>query len=239
MTPAVDAAAIAHDLMAACAQRQMVPAPPTTTVPGFDLVAAYDVEAELVRLRRAGGHTTVGRKVGYANKAVWRALKLETLVWAHMYDDTVRYASTDAAALDIGRMFAPKIEPEIVFKLGAPVPAAADASQVLDAVEWVALGFEIIDCPFADWKFQMRISLPRSGCMRRWSSATRARSIRHRFQRSPSNSHASRCDCRKTERSWRRAPAGTRCAVRRSAWASWRQRLRVSPQRSRSRLVSS
>ena len=39
---------------------------------------------------RAAGHRTVGRKVGYANKAVWRVLKLETLVWAHMYDDTVR-----------------------------------------------------------------------------------------------------------------------------------------------------
>ena len=25
---------------------------------------------------------------------------------------------------------------------------------MLDAVDWLALGFEIIDCPFADWKFQ-------------------------------------------------------------------------------------
>jgi hypothetical protein len=33
------------------------------------------------------------RQGGYANKAMWRALKLDTLVWAHMYDDTVRYAT--------------------------------------------------------------------------------------------------------------------------------------------------
>ena len=25
---------------------------------------------------------------------------------------------------------------------------------MLDAVEWLALGFEVIDCPFPDWKFQ-------------------------------------------------------------------------------------
>ncbi len=25
---------------------------------------------------------------------------------------------------------------------------------MLEAVEWLALGFEIIDCPYADWKFQ-------------------------------------------------------------------------------------
>ena len=43
------------------------------------------------------GIATVGRKVGFANKAVWRVLKLETLVWAHMYDDTVRYADRNDA----------------------------------------------------------------------------------------------------------------------------------------------
>ena len=39
---------------------------------------------------------TVGRKVGFANKAMWRVLKLDTLVWAHMYDDTaaMRTAAT-------------------------------------------------------------------------------------------------------------------------------------------------
>ena len=41
-------------------------------------------------MRRAAGHKTVGVKVGYANKAMWRVLKLDTLVWAHMYDDTVQ-----------------------------------------------------------------------------------------------------------------------------------------------------
>ena len=87
----------------------------------FDLAAAYAVEAELVRLRRAAGRTTVGRKVGFANKAMWRVLKLETLVWAHMYDDTVQYAENGAASLSLARMCSPKIEPEIVFKLKKPL----------------------------------------------------------------------------------------------------------------------
>ena len=103
------------------AKRQILPTPLTTRDPEFDLSAAYAVETEAARLRRTEGRTTVGRKVGYANKAVWRALKLETLVWAHMYDDTVRHAEGDAASLDISRMCAPKIEPEIVFKMRAPL----------------------------------------------------------------------------------------------------------------------
>jgi 2-oxo-3-hexenedioate decarboxylase len=121
----------------------------------FDVTMAYAVEAELVRRRRADGRTTVGRKVGFANKAMWRALKLETLVWAYMYDDTVRFAEHGLAALSAGRMFSPKIEPEIVFKLKRPLDSAgADPAAVLEAVEWLALGFEVIECVFPAWKFQ-------------------------------------------------------------------------------------
>ena len=145
---------IARELLVARSNRQILPALLTARDPGFDLSAAYAVEGAIVRLRRAEGRSTVGRKVGYANKAVWRALKLESLVWAHMYDDTVQFADGDAATLVIGRMVAPKIEPEIVFKLRRPLDGTSDAASALDAVEWIALGFEIIDCPFAEWKFQ-------------------------------------------------------------------------------------
>src|SRR5688572_33426616 len=146
--------AIARELIAAYSTRQVLPAPLSSRDAAFDLAAAYAVEAELVRLRRADGWTPVGRKVGYANKAVWRALKLETLVWAHMYDNTVRFAAGNAATLDVGRMCSPKIEPEIVLKVRSPLGGATDAADVLKSVEWIALGFEIIDCVFADWKFQ-------------------------------------------------------------------------------------
>jgi 2-oxo-3-hexenedioate decarboxylase len=52
-------------------------------------------------------------------------------------------------------MVSPKIEPEIVFKLRAPIDTAnLDAAAILGSVEWLALGFEIVDSIFADWKFQ-------------------------------------------------------------------------------------
>ena len=152
----MDAAALASEIQSAYATRSIFPVPLSAREAGFDLDAAYAIEAELVRMRRAGGHTTVGRKVGYANKALWRALKLETLVWAHMYDHTVTMADGNRASLSLAGMCAPKLEPEIVFKLRKPIdPAhAADASEVLKSVEWLALGFEIVDSVFADWKFQ-------------------------------------------------------------------------------------
>ena len=135
----------------------MIAVPPSARDGGLDLTTAYAVEAELVRRRKAAGRLAVGRKVGFANKALWRVLKLDTLVWAHMYDDTVHVASDDTHVLPPNR-FAPKIEPEIVFKMKTAIGASdappLEPDATLAAVEWLALGFEIIDCPFPDWKFQ-------------------------------------------------------------------------------------
>jgi 2-keto-4-pentenoate hydratase len=139
----MDLDALAHELLHAFNTGEMIPLPPSTRDPAFDLNSAYAVEDAFARLRIGSGRAKVGRKVGYANKAMWRILKLETLVWAHMYDDTVHYAVGNDTTLSLVKLRAPKIEPEIVFKLGANGEA-----------EWMAVGFEIIDCPFPDWQFK-------------------------------------------------------------------------------------
>ena len=145
---------LATELAEAYAARRLVPTP-SSRDPEFGLEAAYAVEAELARGRAAGGHRVVGRKIGFANRALWRVFKLDTVLWAHMYDDTVRFASGGDETLALGRMVAPKIEPEIIFRLKRPPrgnPAAP--AGILADVEWMALGFEIVDCVYPDWKFK-------------------------------------------------------------------------------------
>lgn len=144
---------LARELLDAHSRGTVVPVLPSTRGGGLDLATAYDVEAQVRRLRRESGRTTVGRKVGFANKALWRVLKLKTLVWASMYDDTVRYAQGGGASLSISPRCSPRIEPEVVFKL-KDAPASNDLAGVLAAAEWVAIGFEVVDCVFEDWKFQ-------------------------------------------------------------------------------------
>jgi 2-oxo-3-hexenedioate decarboxylase len=157
----VDPHELARTIADAYARRTLI-ATPSSRDASFNLDAAYATEASLVTLRRASGRRTVGLKVGFANKAMWRVMKLDTLVWAHMFDDTVRFATDGAATVSTVSMISPKIEPEIVFKLAsgsesidrsgaAAAPAPAD---VLARVEWLAIGFEIIDCVYPDWKFQ-------------------------------------------------------------------------------------
>lgn len=126
--------------MAARTHLEEIAALPSARDAAFSLDDAYAVEAEIAQMRYGAGHTIVGRKVGYANKAVWRIFKLETLVWASIYDDTLLPAGEIRAA----RFRNPKIEPEIIFKV-------KDAS---GAIEWAALGFEILDNPYATWEFK-------------------------------------------------------------------------------------
>src|SRR6266481_7917111 len=144
---------LARELHTAYETGHLIDVPPSER-PGFDLNVAYEVEAKLKHFRQVVGHRAVGRKVGYANKAMWRLLKLETLVWAHMYEDTVHYTDNNSFALTIAHQRSLKIEPEIVFGLKQAVTEGADAAAALASVDWLALGFEIIDCPYPDWKFQ-------------------------------------------------------------------------------------
>jgi 2-keto-4-pentenoate hydratase len=146
-------AALAREMLDAYATGKTIPVPPSAREGGLDLDAGYAVEAELARLRKAAGHETVGRKIGIANRAVWRTLNLKTLVWANMYDDTVHHARNGRGSISLARMRAPKIEPEIVVRLKA-VPASADPAAAVEAIEWMAFAFEIVDCPYPDWKFQ-------------------------------------------------------------------------------------
>ena len=57
----------------------------------------------------------------------------------------------------------PRIEPEIMFGLGAaPAPTMSDGALV-DCVEWIALGYEIVQSIFPDWKFEAADTVAANG----------------------------------------------------------------------------
>ena len=124
-----------------------------------------------------------GRKVGFANKAMWRILKLPTLVWGHMYDDTVHYANGNFAEISLPKARSLKIEPEIMFGLKRPITEDLDAAAALDACEWIAFGFEIIDCPFPGLEISTgrfrRVARTARGAGRRRTQAGHARTDSH------------------------------------------------------------
>ena len=129
-------------------------APITDEAADFDVAAAYDVLAEIERRRRAQGWVPVGRKIGFTNRTLWPRYGVFEPMWAHMWTHTVHYARDGNASLALSGLVQPRIEPEVVFGLGAAIRDYDDAQAILDSVEWIAAGFEIVQSHFPDWKFK-------------------------------------------------------------------------------------
>jgi 2-oxo-3-hexenedioate decarboxylase len=122
--------------------------------PGFGWEQGYQVGAALFKLRRARGEKPLGRKIGFTNRNIWAEYGATAPIWAHVYDRTVVVAERHRAAISLRGSARPRLEPEIAFRLKAPLVAGeADPARILERIEWMAPSFEIVDCHFADWKF--------------------------------------------------------------------------------------
>ena len=122
--------------------------------PAFNWEDAYAISAALIKLRRARGEKTVGRKIGFTNRNIWPQYGATSPIWHHVYDRTVLFANDGKATLSLANSSQPLLEPEIAFKLRAPVPVnCKDPCEILRAIAWYAPSFEIVCCHFAGWKF--------------------------------------------------------------------------------------
>ena len=145
---------IAQELLAALDAGSTIPSIAAREWPfGWD--EGYAVSAELLRLRRARGECTLGRKIGFTNRNIWAQYGATAPIWAHVYDSTVQHAADQRAVVSLRGSVMPRLEPEIAFGLKSSLSAGvSDPLAVLDAVAWYAASFEIVDCHLADWKFQ-------------------------------------------------------------------------------------
>jgi 2-oxo-3-hexenedioate decarboxylase len=148
-----DISAIAGRLIAAYDGVTQIP-PITADDPSFDVRTAYQVLREIEGRRRiTQGWQPVGRKIGFTNRSLWPRYGVFQPMWAHIWQHTVHFAAGGTATLPLAGFVEPRIEPEVVFKLKAPLPREGDARAVLASVEWIAPGFEIVQSHFPGWKF--------------------------------------------------------------------------------------
>jgi 2-keto-4-pentenoate hydratase len=145
----------AHALLDARAESRLLPllsAEEPLTVPD-----AYQVAGRITAIRTAQGEVQVGRKIGFAINKDWDRYGVTDGVaepiWAPIFDTTVRYAEDNHGIQSLDGALQPRIEPEIIFKLGSAPPPDATLDQLADCIEWMAHGFEIVSCPFANWEF--------------------------------------------------------------------------------------
>jgi len=122
--------------------------------PSLDETGAYAIAAGVHARRLARGERAVGRKIGFTNRTIWPEYGVHAPLWGHVYASTVHYARQGTARVPIGHLLQPRIEPEIQLHFARTPPVTDDERVLLDSIDWIALGFEIIQCPYADWKFR-------------------------------------------------------------------------------------
>jgi 2-oxo-3-hexenedioate decarboxylase len=119
----------------------------------FDLDAAYRVTASIRQMRETRGEMPVGRKIGFTNRTIWTEYNVYGPVWGYVYNRTVHNLAEINDKFSLIGLAEPRIEPEIVFKLAlAPAPGM-DEIALLDCIDWVGHGFEIVQSIFPGWKF--------------------------------------------------------------------------------------
>jgi 2-keto-4-pentenoate hydratase len=123
--------------------------------PSLDENRAYAIASEVHERCVGRGEKPVGRKIGFTNRAIWTQRGLSAPIWGYMYDSTVHYAGASPARVDIGHLIQPRIEPEIQLHFARTPPVTRDETAILECIDWIAHGFEIVQCPFTDWKFRV------------------------------------------------------------------------------------
>ena len=132
----------------------LITALPSQREVDFDLASGYRIGRALHERLLERGHRAVGRKIGFTNPVTWKEFNVNTPMWAHMYARTVRLAERGRSDLSLNGMVAPRLEPEVVLKLRGPIPTGnRTAAELVPCVEWVAIGFEIVDSHYPGWRF--------------------------------------------------------------------------------------
>ncbi|MFF7656389.1 2-keto-4-pentenoate hydratase [Streptomyces sp. NPDC007983] len=136
------------------AERRVTPIGPLSELmPGLTVADAYAVQRDNITRRLTAGATVVGHKVGLTAAAMQQLLGVDEPDFGHLLDDMVH---PDGGAVPAARYCAPRIEPEICFRLAEPLRGpGVTVEDVLAATEAVAPALEIVDSRIRDWKITL------------------------------------------------------------------------------------
>jgi 2-oxo-3-hexenedioate decarboxylase len=120
----------------------------------IDIRAAYRVQRENIRRRVSRGEVITGVKMGFTSKAKMAQMGVDEVIWGILTDAM----AAGGDAYDLSGLIHPKVEPELVFRIGRRVSGGDDAraaENAEDAVDAVAVGFEVLDSRFEGYKFTL------------------------------------------------------------------------------------
>jgi 2-keto-4-pentenoate hydratase len=117
--------------------------------PLLDLSAAYEVQ----RLQREGRGQLVGWKLGVTSRAKQQQVGVDSPIYGFLATDHVLDVGEP---LQVAEHINPRCEPEIVLVMGRDLSGAhVTATEVLAATAGVAVGIEVLDSRYTDYRFTM------------------------------------------------------------------------------------
>jgi 2-oxo-3-hexenedioate decarboxylase len=120
--------------------------------PGLSIPDAYLVTAQLRSTFEARGEQITGRKIGFTNRDMWDEYGVRAPIWGYCTDRTT-FELADTPTQSVSDFAEPRIEPEIIFGLGAAPHPTMNEEELIECIDWISLGYEVVQSIFAGWKF--------------------------------------------------------------------------------------
>jgi 2-oxo-3-hexenedioate decarboxylase len=125
----------------------------TTDWPGLDVAAAYEAQDALIQLKVDAGERVIGIKLGLTSRAKQQRMGISSPLTGVLTDGMLLEAGVP---VPLGELIHPRVEPEIVFVMGARLAGpGVTAATALAAVASVHAGLEVIDSRFRDFDFAL------------------------------------------------------------------------------------
>ena len=213
---ALDLKAVADEVLASLGNHRQIPTF-SSRPGGLRLDQAYQVTALLRARFEARGEKIVGRKIGFTNREMWKVYGVQSPIWGYVTDRTIHELADKMPLRDFSE---PRIEPEIMFGLKAAPTPDMDEAALLDCIEWVSLGYEIVQSIFPGWKFTAADTVAANGVHGRFSWG-RAMQLRRAKQSGGANWQLLKSSCVAIERLCSGAVALSYSTARCARCATW------------------
>lgn len=123
---------------------------------GLTLDHAYHVSQAVLRRRVAGGEAVIGKKIGVTSRPVQEMLDVHQPDFGFLLD-SMAYPDGATVSLKAARLIQPRAEGEIAFCLKQDLHGSnLTREDVLEATDWVAPCFEIVDSRIDDWQIRIQ-----------------------------------------------------------------------------------
>ncbi|MGM0875852.1 MAG: 2-keto-4-pentenoate hydratase [Bacillota bacterium] len=121
--------------------------------PDFDIPMGYQVQNELINLKKAQGHEIVAFKMGLTSQAKMQQMNINEPIYGVVFDYMV---VPDKGEIVMDELIHPKVEAEVAFILNEDIEGPdITGEQVLAKTKWIFPALEIIDSRYENFKFKL------------------------------------------------------------------------------------